>query len=939
MPRISYQQIQQNISEIANREYYSPTIIYDLLLAYGKPKATVTKLQNGVINFARHDGVLLKDAVFFKIFPAGTVLESKVEQLKHDNRTERYRPRYLIATDLQNIAAYDRRQEVSLSTKLRDLDKDFTFFYGLSGNETSAGQKEEAYADRKAAERMKELYDEIVKCNSERILSDNLNFRHDLNIFFSRLLFCYFAEDTDLFEPKQFTNSVKSYTKTDGSDLPYFFEQLFKSLDSRPNEKQDMVDPFNKFPYVNGTIFDTKKHTMLIPKFNAQARHLLIQLAESDWSGVNPDIFGTIFQGIVDPQKRDENGMDYTSVDNINKVIGPLFMNELWAEYDKDFEDDNRIKDKNGYKVDHLNALWDRIANIKIFDPACGSGNFLIITYKALRELEQNIIRKIDELMPGGVSVKLDSRIKLNHFYGIEIEDFPRELAVLSMFIAAHQMNIKFEEEFGKELTIIPIKDMPTIIRGNSIEMEWNSVCPNLPTKKSTIGALSQTALLDDLQEREQIQKAEYDEIYVIGNPPYKGANKQTAEQKNDFRNYFGEKNYSKNLDYVSLWFLKGSEYIRNTNAQLAFVSTCSICQGEQVEYLFSDILDNNIEIGFAYRPFRWTNNAKDNAGVIVIILGLRNVKMNTKKYIYDDNLIIEATNINPYIIDYKNLIIKKSKEPINELPKMLYGSKPVGDKLMLSSSERKEIINADPDAAKWIKQFINADDLINGKENYCLWIPDEEADEALSHSVISERIKDVAKKRSESKKAATRKLASAPYKFGEIRYKKSDAIVVPSVSSERREYIPLGFFIDSDVVVSNRSYVVYDACPWIFSILNSKMFNIWNSIVCAKLGTSFAFSSQLGYNIFPIPLLDSVQKEQLNESAMMILMARENHTEMTLAQMYDPDKMPEDLREAHNKNNLLIDKLYQPKAFLNDEERLSKLFAMYEDMTKDEKI
>lgn len=282
MPRISYQQIQQNIAEIANRDAYESTVIYDILLAYGKPKATITKLQGGINNFAKDDGVLLKDAVFFKVFPAGTVLESKVEQLKYDELTERYRPRYLIATDLQNIAAYDRRQEASLSTKIRDLDKDFTFFYGLSGNEVNTGQKEEAYADRKAAERMKELYDEIVKCNTQRIIDKDLNFRHDLNIFFSRLLFCYFAEDTDLFEPKQFTNSIKNYTKLDGSDTPYFFEQLFKSLDSKPYEKQDMPDPFNKFPYVNGTIFDTKQHSILIPQFNAQAHHLLIQLAESD---------------------------------------------------------------------------------------------------------------------------------------------------------------------------------------------------------------------------------------------------------------------------------------------------------------------------------------------------------------------------------------------------------------------------------------------------------------------------------------------------------------------------------------------------------------------------------------------------------------------------------------------------------------------------------
>lgn len=541
MPRISYQQVQQNIAEIANRDAYESTIIYDLLLAYGRPKATITKLQGGINNFAKDDGVLLKDAVFFKVFPAGTVLESKVEQLKHDELTERYRPRYLIATDLQNIAAYDRRQETSLSTKIRDLDKDFTFFYGLSGNEVNTDQKEEAYADRKAAERMKELYDEIVKCNTQRIIDKDLNFRHDLNIFFSRLLFCYFAEDTDLFEPKQFTNSIKNYTKLDGSDTPYFFERLFKSLDSKPYEKQDMPDPFNKFPYVNGTIFDTKQHSILIPQFNAQAHHLLIQLAESDWSDVNPDIFGTIFQGIVDTQKRDENGMDYTSVTNIEKVINPLFMDVLWTEYDK-------VKDN----VNKLNKLWVRISKIKVFDPACGSGNFLIITYKRLRELEREIIRTIDEISPTGIGIRLDSQIKLDHFFGIELEDFPRELAVLSMYIAAHQMNIKFEEEFSKKLTIIPIIDMPTIICGNSARLDWNSVCPNVPRGTSSNHKIS---MFNDFnnESRPQEFEAVYDEIYVIGNPPYKGADEQTPSMKSDLDFYFRSEDYSKNMDYVAL--------------------------------------------------------------------------------------------------------------------------------------------------------------------------------------------------------------------------------------------------------------------------------------------------------------------------------------------------------------------------------------------------
>ena len=921
MPRINYQQIQQNIVEIANRDVYEKTIIYDLLLAYGKPKATITKLQGGINNFAKDDGVLLKDAVFFKVFPAGTVLESKVEQLKHDELTERYRPRYLIATDLQNIAAYDRRQEASLSTKIRDLDKDFTFFYGLSGIENT-DQKEEAYADRKAAERMKELYDEIVKCNTQRIIDKDLNFRHDLNIFFSRLLFCYFAEDTDLFEPKQFTNSIKNYTKLDGSDTPYFFEQLFKSLDSKPYEKQDMPDPFNKFPYVNGTIFNTKQHSILIPQFNAQAHHLLIQLAESDWSDVNPDIFGTIFQGIVDAQKRDENGMDYTSVTNIEKVINPLFMDDLWAEYDK-------AKDN----INKLNKLWVRISKIKIFDPACGSGNFLIIAYKRLRELEQEIIRTIDEISPAGIGIRLDSQIKLDHFFGIELEDFPRELAVLSMFIAAHQMNIKFEEEFGKKLTIIPIIDMPTIICGNSARLDWNSVCPNVPHETSSVHMVS---MFDELNDEAEPQKTEvvYDEIYVIGNPPYKGADEQTSSMKSDLDFYFRNEDYSKNIDYVGLWFIKGSRYIKNTNARLAFVTTDSVCQGEHVSIMFPKIFNEKVEIGFAYESFKWANNAKDNAQVMVTVIGLRNISKD-KKYIYEKTSIKAVSNINPYLIEGDDIIVEKTRTPINGLPNMVMGSMARTKNLVLSKSEKDKIISDDPAAVDYIKRFMGTDELNNGKDRYCIWVDSKNYSEADKINSLHERFEAVRKERMDSKAASTRAMAVTPYKFAQISYEKKNAIIVSTVNKASNPYI-LASVVDENIIISNLAFAIYTDDLHILPLIMSRMNIVWAKCVCGKRGEGIRYSNTLGYNTLPVPPLTPNQKDELRESALDILMARENHTEMTLAQMYDPKKMPEDLRVAHYKNDILVEKLYQPKAFLDDEERLAKLFAMYEELTKD---
>lgn len=924
MPRISYQQIQQNIAEIANRDVYESTVIYDLLLAYGKPKATITKLQGGINNFAKDDGVLLKDAVFFKVFPAGTVLESKVEQLKHDGLTERYRPRYLIATDLQNIAAYDRRQESSLSTKIRDLDKDFTFFYGLSGNEVNTDQKEEAYADRKAAERMKELYDEIVKCNTQRIIDKDLNFRHDLNIFFSRLLFCYFAEDTDLFEPKQFTNSIKNYTKLDGSDTPYFFEQLFRSLDSKPYEKQDMPDPFNKFPYVNGTIFDTKQHSILIPQFNAQAHHLLIQLAESDWSDVNPDIFGTIFQGIVDAQKRDENGMDYTSVTNIEKVINPLFMDDLWAEY-------NKAKDN----INKLNKLWVRISKIKIFDPACGSGNFLIIAYKRLRELEQEIIRTIDEISPAGIGIRLDSQIKLDHFFGIELEDFPRELAVLSMFIAAHQMNIKFEEEFGKKLTIIPIIDMPTIICGNSARLDWNSVCPNIPHEASSVHMVS---MFDELNDESEPQKSEavYDEIYVIGNPPYKGSRNQTQNQKKDMNENLSGIDGYRYLDYIAIWFEKLHKYILNTKAAGAFVSTNSICQGDQAGIFWPHIFEDEITIPFAYTSFRWTNNAKNVAGVTVCIIALCNENAVKKRMIYTEKTSNAVKKINAYLSDGSDGVVLKRRDNLNNFPDMVKGSTCAdGDFLSLNSSDVQKIISESSDYSKYIKRYSGSREYINGIDRYCLWINDNEWEDAKNSSFIRGRVESVKQFRLKENNVVTRAMASKPWSFFRKSYKPTDAIIVPVVSSERRTYIPLGF-VDKNTIISYAAFAIYDAEPWLFALLESKMHTAWIRTVCGKLKTDYRYSSSLGYNTFPVPPLNPSQKEKLNNSAMNILMARENHTEMTLAQMYDPEKMPNDLKEAHDQNDAIVEKLYQDKAFIDDEERLAKLFAMYEELTKD---
>lgn len=921
--RISLSDVQRNISNIANRAKYTPDVLYELLAAYGRSASAITQLQSGHLNKAESsDAVLQKDVVYFRTFSEGTQLEIKVQELFEDPLTERYKPRYLIATDLINLAAKDTIKGTMLTIKLSDIDNELDFFYAWTGDEI-VDTKTEAVADRRAADKMNELYLEIEKENRDQFLNDS-NFRHKLNVFFTRLLFCFFAEDTGIYEEKQFTNAIKTFTQIDGSDLSWFFEELFKALDTKDVDKTTLKVPFKDFPYVNGSIFNTSKHSITIPRFSAQSRHLILECGRQNWGEINPDIFGTMFQGIVDPNSRDENGMDYTSVPNIMKVINPLFLDELRGLFDRYYSNEQKLWN-----------LLNRISAIKIFDPACGSGNFLIITYKELRQLQHAIIGRIDELKPGGLAGGIPSSnlLEVDHLYGIEIDDFARELAILSIFLAKHQMNMKFNEQFGTSLAIIPLIELNTIVQGNAARLDWKSVCQNIG---HTVTQAEQSTLFDIEGDQVELSLGTtiYDEIYLIGNPPYKGSKLQSKSQKVDFTTYFSGEDYSKNLDYIAIWFIKGARFITGTRAKLAFVSTNSVCQGEHVSIMFPKIFDEDVEIGFAYSSFKWQNSARDNAGVAVIVLGLRNKQSNEPKYIFTDGICSKVQHINTYLIDSEQNFVSSKSKPISQLPKIAFGSMPIDDgNLVVTQDERDN----NPSMIPYLKQFIGAAEFINGRMRYCLWIPDNRLDDARQVSAIELRLVSVAKIRSDSKRKDTNKLAATPWRFGFISYKPTNSIIVPSVSSERREYIPMGF-LDEDTVISNAANAIYDAEPWIFALLQSKMHMIWIRTVCGQLETRIRYSATLGYNTFPVNPLTQDQKDELSKSARKILLVRATYPEKTLADMYDPDKMPTNLREAHNENDHLVDSLYKKTGFKNDEERLVVLFDLYEIMTEKEK-
>lgn len=864
------------------------TFIFDLLLAYGTPKSTIKRLVGSDHDKLTSSGELIvRKKLFFKV--ASENLHSMIDELKTQKEVTKHSPRFIIVTDFETLLAYDTKTSDSLDTELLNIVNHYDFFLPLAGME-KANFQDENPADVKASLKMAKLYDELQKNNHFESKEDI----HSLNVFLTRLLFCYFAEDTNIFEDNVFTSSISSHTSIDGSDVDSYMQRLFKIFNT-PQDQREINTPeyLQKFPYVNGGLF---RDIVKVPTFTTKSRNILIEIGQLQWSQINPDIFGSMIQAVVTPDHRGNMGMHYTSVPNIMKVIEPLFLDELYLEFEKAYENKSKLQ-----------SLLNRLTKIKIFDPACGSGNFLIIAYKKLRELEMSILKRIDGLS-GQMSFAF-SEIKLTQFYGIELDDFAHEVAILSLWLAEHQMNLEFYKAFGRTSPSLPLQNGGNIVHGNAIRLDWEEVC------SKNVG----------------------DEIYILGNPPYLGSSMQNLEQKEDMDNVFkGIKNY-KNLDYIACWFYLASKYIKTFNAKFSFVSTNSINQGEQVAMLWSNIFELNLEIFFAHKSFKWQNNAKSNAAVIVVIIGLRN---NSKdlKFLFTDNIKQNVENINAYLINTNNIIVPSRSKRLSNIPLMSYGCKFTdGGNLILSSDEKNSLLQSSPNALKFIKKLVGSQELIKGQERWCLFIEDKDLEEAKSIPFINERLNKVIEMRKSSKAQSTVKRANIPHKYESISYNHSISIVIPRVSSERRKYIPIGY-VDEDTVVLDSAQAIYNAEPWIFGVLNSFIHNLWMRTVGGKLKLDYRYSSVLCYNTFPFPNISQKQKDEITELVFIILDEREKHSQKTLAQLYDPDKMPEGLKKAHHNLDIAIEQCYRSKPFESDEERLEYLFKMYEEMTAKEK-
>lgn len=877
--------IEQDIKLLIDNPIDKSSFIYDFLLAFGTAKSNVARLKTTSINKAEGVGnVEWKSKLIFYHVEKNDELVNTFNRLKLNFSNSKLNPRFIIVTDFKTLYSYDTKHDDTLNIEFKDLTINVDFFFPLAGIEKFEAP-EEAKADVKAADKMAKLF-ELLSFDNPLNTNEEV---HNLNIFLTRLLFCFFAEDTNLFDNKLFTNSVSAYTNKDGSDTDLYIQRLFAQLNVISNKNDESID-LRKFPYVNGGLF---RDNYPIPKFSPRSRQQLLNCGELDWSEINPDIFGSMIQAVVKTEKRGLLGMHYTSVPNIMKVIKPLFLDALYEEYDKCIAKDYKEKQKG------LNALLLRLERIKIFDPACGSGNFLIIAYKELRKLEMEIIKEL-----GLITF---SKITLEQFYGIEIDDFAHETALLSLWLAEHQMDILFAKECGQFKPPLPLKESGNIVCGNATRLNWKDICPN------------------DNNE----------EVYVLGNPPYLGARVQEKEQKDDLSYVFSGFNIYKNLDYIACWFYKGYKYILNTNSKCAFVTTNSICQGQQVALLWKEILEN-VEISFAYNSFKWKNNAKSNAGVSVTIIGLRNFD-NAPKYIINDLLKKQVKNINAYLIEADNILIYETTKAISKLPPMKKGNMPNdGGNLILTHEEKDKIISEYNEANILLKKYIGADEYINGTYRWCLWIENKDLSFALSIPLIKDRIDKVRLHRLSSVDIGANKLAERAHQFRDLNVTTENkrSIIIPSTSSERRDYIPIGFF-DTNTNVSNAVLAIYDAELWLFGVLTSRMHMVWVRAVGGKLEERLRYSAQLCYNTFPFPNITNQQKEIIVDLVDRVMEERSLDITKTLAELYDPEKMPQGLRDAHRELDLYIDSIYRQKPFESDEERLSHLFTMYERMTK----
>ena len=908
-------EIEEAITELAEQPFNAEGFPFAFLETFGNKPTTIKRLKSGSSNSSDIEGgVLQRSNIHIAVCAEGEVTET-LATLKASPATSKAKAKFILATDGTNLEAEDLTSGEVIVCKYSDFPDHFGFFLPLAGISTVKQIRESSF-DIKATGRLNRLYVELLKDNPKWGTAER---RHDMNHFMARLIFCFFAEDTDIFNGEGlFTQTIEQMSTRDSSDTHQVIGEVFRAMDTplQDREKTKLPRWANGFPYVNGGLYSGNTDA---PRFSKIARSYLIHIGNLDWTKINPDIFGSMIQAVTDEEERGALGLHYTSVPNILKVLNPLFLDDLRTKLEEA-----------GNNPRALLNLRKRMAKIRVFDPACGSGNFLVISYKEMRAIETEI-----NLRRGETDRKTD--IPLTNFRGIELRDFPAEIARLALIIAEYQCDVLYRGQKEALAEFLPLNAMNWIICGNALRLDWLSICP--PTGTG-VKLLANDLFSTPLDQVEIDFENEGGETYICGNPPYLGSKWQSDEQKSELEAIFdGQVKGWKSLDYVAGWVMKAADYGTKTDAVSAFVSTNSICQGQQVPILWPHIFSTGHEIVFAHTSFTWANLASQNAGVTVVIVGVSNTAGKVRRLCsISDNgelIIKDVNNINAYLIAGPSVVVHPRSKTLSELPEMARGNSPTdGGHLILEHDEVDGLELLERDKAKFIRQFIGSKELISGSRRYCIWIDDDSVEEALRIGEIKERVEEVKHFRTRSKKKATVKAANWSHRFDE-RKPISDfpVICVPVISSENRPYLPTGL-LPSGTVVSNKAFTLSGRELWPLAIICSRMNLMWVSAVCARMRTDFSYTNTLGWNTFPLPNLTKKNKEDLTRCAEDILLAREAHFPATIADLYGSEKMQDDLCRAHERNDEVLERIYIGRRFKNDTERLEKLFGLYTKMT-----
>ncbi|WP_341678584.1 class I SAM-dependent DNA methyltransferase [Comamonas thiooxydans] len=934
-------EIESAVSDLAAQPFNAAEFPYAFLAAFGNKETTLKRLRTGNNNSSDvPGGVLLRNNIHIAVCDAGTV-GNMLHTLRDSPTTSKAKAKFILATDGQTLEAEELISGETIACAFEDFPNHFGFLLPLAGISTIKEIKDNPI-DVRATGRLNKLYVELLRENPDWAKEDR---RSDMNHFMARLVFCFFAEDTDIFNGKGlFTQTVDQMSANDGSNTHQVLSEIFRAMNIKVSERVNanprLPNWANGFPYVNGGLFSGSTE---VPLFTRMARTYLMHAGALSWREINPDIFGSMIQAVADDDERGALGMHYTSVPNILKVLNPLFLDELRTVL-ADAGDNER----------KLLNLRKRMARIRVFDPACGSGNFLVIAYKQMREIEAEINRRRDEL-------HLRSEIPLTNFRGIELRDFPAEIARLALIIAEFQCDVLYRGQKDALAEFLPLDAQNWIVCGNALRLDWLSVCP--PTG-SAVKLLGDDLFGAPLDQAEIDFENEGGETYICGNPPYLGSKKQTDEQKADLGLLLASRIKKwKSLDYVAGWFVKAADYGTKTKSAAALVSTNSICQGQSVPILWPEIFKSGSQVVFAHTSFKWANLAAHNAGVTVVIVGISSMAGIPKRLYSVSNAETQTVerkdvvNINAYLVPQPNVEVQQSASPIQGMQPMQFGNHPYyGAALIFSTDEAKMLVRNTPEAARFIRPFYGSTELIDCSPRACLWISDNDAVEAMKLPAVAARVavvkaardsagsgevsvkakvKGTEKKKKED--ASAKKLALTPWRFREQVMSEKQTIIVPRVSSENRPYLPVGL-LEPHCVVQEKAFAMYDAPIWNVALIASRLHWVWIGAVCVRLEMRFSYSNTLGWNTFPVPLLTEQNKADLTRCAEDILLAREAHFPATIADLYDSETMPDNLRHAHERNDEVLERIYIGRRFKNDTERLEKLFELYTKMTAADK-